>query len=105
LIAALLALASCSAPGEAPTEEPETTAPGTAEASPATFPRTVHVPAGTELPPAEVDIPAEPQRVAALTYETAALVAELGAADRLVMVPAEAANPVLSNAPEEMEAI
>ncbi|MGC0272925.1 ABC transporter substrate-binding protein [Pseudactinotalea sp. Z1739] len=66
------------------------------------FPRTVDVPAGDDRPATEVTIPAEPQRVTALTYETAALVAELGAGEKLVMAPAEAANPVLSNQPDVM---
>src|SRR5699024_8871256 len=69
------------------------------------FPRAVQVPAGRELPAEEVVLEDQPQRVAALTYETAALVAELGAAERLVMVPQAAANPVLSHRPEEMAAV
>ncbi|HLT85334.1 MAG TPA: ABC transporter substrate-binding protein [Phototrophicaceae bacterium] len=98
LLVAALTLAACSsAPPEAPASTPGTTEPG--------FPRTVQVPAGPELPADEVTLDREPERVAALTYETASVVAELGAADRLVMVPEAAANPVLSNHPGEMGAV
>lgn len=99
-LAALLTLGACSSSeptAEAPTQT--ATTDGAAD-----FPRTVEVPAGRELPADEVTLEAEPERVAALTYEAAAVVAELGAVDRLVMVPEEAANPVLSNHPEEMAA-
>ncbi|NLE96502.1 MAG: ABC transporter substrate-binding protein [Propionibacterium sp.] len=47
----------------------------------------------------------DPMRVAALTYETAELVAALGAADRLVMVPEAVTNPVLTNHHEAMVAV
>lgn len=98
-VAALLALAGCSA---APSAEP---AAGATTAETADFPRTVSVPAGHELPADELRLESEPERVAALTYETAAVVAELGAADRLVLVPEGATNPVLSNHPETMAAV
>lgn len=81
------------ADGESPQDQPDA------------FPRTVPVPAGQGRDAEEVQIPAEPQRITALTYETAALVAELGAGERLVMAPAEAANPVLSNESETMGAV
>ena len=106
LIAVLFLLAACS--GEAPEEPgqpPAENAPAEEAPTEADFPRTVHVPAGAEVPAEDVQIPAEPERVAALTYETAALVADLGAGDRLVMVPAEAANPVLATEPAIMEEV
>ncbi len=98
LLAALLTLGACSS--AAPADPSPTTDDGGGA-----FPRTVAVPAGPELPADEVTLDSEPQRVAALTYETASLVAELGAADRLVMVPQAATNPVLSNQPEAMAAV
>lgn len=98
LLALLLTLGACST--ASPSESPTTDDDGAAA-----FPRTVQVPAGRELPADEVTLDSEPQRVAALTYETASVVAELGAADRLVMVPEQATNPVLSNHPEEMAAV
>ncbi len=99
-LAALLTLGACYS-SEPTAEAPTQTATTDGAAA---FPRTVEVPAGRELPADEVTLEAEPERVAALTYEAAAVVAELGAVDRLVMVPEEAANPVLSNHPEEMAA-
>jgi len=99
-LAALLTLGACSS-SEPTAEAPTQTATTDGAAA---FPRTVEVLAGRELPADEVTLEAEPERVAALTYEAAAVVAELGAVDRLVMVPEEAANPVLSNHPEEMAA-
>ena len=100
-LAAALVLAACSS---APTADEPAAAPAGTDAT-GDFPRTVQVPAGRELPADEVTLDSEPERVAALTYEAAAVVAELGAGDRLVMVPAEAANPVLSNHPDEMAAV
>lgn len=80
-------------------------APEEATEEVAAFPRTVAVPAGRELPADEVTLEREPQRVAALTYEAASAVAGLGAAERLVLVPEQAANPALSNDPATMAAV
>ena len=99
---AALFLAGCSAPAETPAPAPTATE---TEAVEADFPRTVEVPAGPTTEAATVEIPAEPQRIAALTYETAELVAALGAADRLVMVPEAVTNPVLTNHQAEMAAV
>lgn len=98
LLALLLTLGACST-----TASSEPTPGGSDDG--AAFPRTVQVPAGDELAADEVTLEAEPERVAALTYETASVVAELGEADRLVMVPEAASNPVLSNHPQEMGAV
>lgn len=68
----------------------------------AEFPRGVEVPAGGDLEATTVTLEAEPQRVAALTYETAELVASLGAMDRLVMVQEAMGNPALSDHAEAM---
>src|SRR5690625_7879698 len=85
-LAALLTLGACSS-SEPTAEAPTQTATTDGAAA---FPRTVEVPAGRELPADEVTLEAEPERVAALTYEAAAVVAELGAVDRPGMVPEEA---------------
>lgn len=66
------------------------------------FPRTIVVPAGANTEEAVVIIEAEPQRIAALTFETTEVVAALGAADRLVMVPEAVTNPALGNHLEEV---
>lgn len=96
LLALLLTLGACSS---------ASSEPATVAADDGAFPRTVEVPAGRELAADEVTLDAEPERVAALTYETAAVVAELGVADRLVMVPEQTSNPALSNHPQEMAAV
>lgn len=84
---------------------PQTTpAPAVGETS-AAFPRTIEVPAGRSGEPTELTIDEEPRRVAALTYETAELVASLGAGDRLVMVPEAVTNPALTNHAEVMAAV
>ncbi|MCM3662075.1 ABC transporter substrate-binding protein [Georgenia satyanarayanai] len=99
LLALLLTLGACSSTASS---EPAASVAGDGAAA---FPRAVQVPAGRELAADEVTLEAEPERVAALTYETAAVVAELGAADRLVMVPEQASNPALSNHAQEMAAV
>lgn len=89
-----LALAACAAPSD--------TASTPAEAG---FPRTVQVPAGPAAEATELVIPAEPRRIAALSYETAELVAALGLADRLVVVLEAVRNPALTNHLEQMAAV
>lgn len=84
----------------APAATPETTA--VAEAA---FPRVIDVPAGAAGPAHELTIEREPLRIAALSYETAELVAELGLADRLVLVPEAVLNPALSNHLPQMAAV
>lgn len=103
LAAAALLLGGCAAesgePGATGTVEP--TAAGSVEPTAA---RTVEpTAAGSgETTATETSPEVRPMRIAALTYETAAVVAELGAIDRLVMVPQSTTNPVLSNHAEEM---
>lgn len=98
LTAALL-LAGCStAPVEPEEESPPTAAPAEEPA----FPRTLEIPAGEGQDATTLTLEAEPERVAALTYETGELVAQLGALDRLVLVQESLANPVISSHAEEM---
>jgi iron complex transport system substrate-binding protein len=97
------ALAACAAPSSTAGASGEP-AP-TVSSSAASFPRTIEVPAGSAEPASTVVVPAAPQRIAALTYETAELVAALGAADRLVVVPSAVTNPALTNHLDEMTAV
>lgn len=93
VVAAALALTGCAAGAPA---EP---APGDA------FPRTIEVPAGPGIEATEVVVAAPPQRIAALSYETAELVAELGLADRLIAVPEAVTNPTLGNHVDELAGV
>lgn len=92
-LAAVLIVAGCAS---APAPDPTPTEPTAA------FPRTITVPAGQSTAAVTMQIPAKPTRIAALTYETAELVAALGAGEHLVMVPEAVMNPVLTNHREEM---
>ena len=93
-----LAVGGCAT--TAPAATPESTT-----ATAVAFPRTLDVPAGAAGPAHELLIEAEPLRIAALSYETAELVAELGLADRLVLVPEAVLNPALSNHLPQMAAV
>lgn len=110
LVAALAVVVGCS-DGPATEDPTESAAAETVESTAdpaddgAPFPRTVEVPAGRDLAATTVELDVAPQRVAALTYETAELVAALGATDRLVMVQEAMANPVLSEHAEAMAAV
>lgn len=97
LLTASLFLAGCGSAAEQQLPTPR--------AATAAFPRTVAVPAGNTTAAARIILDTEPQRVAALTYETAELVAALGAADRLVMVPNAVTNPILTNHHQDMLAV
>lgn len=106
LTAMLVALALSACAPATPTASPSPTEPtATPSAEAGDFPRVIAVPAGASTEEALVTIPHEPVRIAALTYETAELVAALGAADRLVMVPAAVTNPALSNHLDDMLAV
>ncbi len=88
--AALLVLTACSA---APQAAPETVEPTTS----AGFPRTIEIPAGAATAAASLTIEHEPQSIAALDYESAEVLAEIGLADRLVLIPEAVLNPVLGS--------
>lgn len=100
-----LSVAACSSPAGGTTQSgtPTPAAP-TTSAAPA-FPRTIEVPAGSATEATELVVPERPTRIAALTYETAELVAALGEADELVVVPKAVTNPALTNHLEEMTAV
>lgn len=96
VLALVLVATGCASPPSASPAAPEARAE---------FPRTVAVPAGQTVAATTVKLDAKPKRVAALTYETAELVAALGAADALVMVPEAVTNPVLTHHHADMIAV
>ena len=77
--ATLLGLSGCSG-SERPAQE-------AGSATDAAWPRTIEIPAGKRGEATSITIAEEPQAIAALDYESAEVVAELGLADRLVLVP------------------
>lgn len=103
-LAAALTLTGCSGP-DPDVVDPTTTTAGSTTPTEAEFPRVVDVPEGPRTPAASLTVPTEPRRIAALSYETAELVAALGLADRLVVVPEAVRNPVFTNHPQEMAAV
>ena len=94
LLATALLLTACSA-GEAsaPSESESVTDSG--------WPRTVEVPAadGTS---GQLTLEAQPERIAALDFESAETIAEVGMADRLVLIPAAVLNPALGGHIEQL---
>lgn len=94
LTALALALTGCS----------ESTAEPVEEAGPAevVWPRTIEIPAGARTEASTLTIEAEPQRIAALDYESAEVIAEFGLADRLVLVPEAVLNPMLGGHVDEL---
>lgn len=96
---ALLGFTACT-----PEASPATDAPK-AEAEAAGFPRTIEIPAGRGGDARTLTIEEEPQAIAALDYESAEVIAELGLADRLVLVPEAVLNPAIGGHVEEMERV
>lgn len=66
------------------------------------FPRTVEIPAGRGGEAQSLTIEKEPQAIAALDYESAEVLAELGLADRLVLIPEAVLNPAIGGHVEEL---
>jgi iron complex transport system substrate-binding protein len=56
-------------------------------------------------PPQRVTLPSKPMRIAALSADVAEAAVELAGAERLIAVPASAANPALSSHAREMAAV
>ncbi len=104
-LAATLALTGCASPPSAPDASSSAAPTATASTAAAAFPRTIEVPAGAAGAATEVTVPAEPTRIVALSYETVAAATQLGLGDRLVMIPAEAKNPVLTDHADELTAV
>ncbi len=88
-----LALAGCVADTEVTAAKPDETA---------AWPRTIEVPAGAGGEATRLTLEAEPQTIAALDYESAEVLAELGFGDRLVLVPEAVLNPVLGSHVDEL---
>lgn len=99
-VALVVALGACAGAATVPADPEQQPA-----ATDGAFPRTVEVPAGPAGEAWQLVVPSEPRRIAALSYETAELVAALGLADRLVAVPQAVQNPALTNHPEHMSEV
>ncbi|MDI6023452.1 ABC transporter substrate-binding protein [Leucobacter sp. UT-8R-CII-1-4] len=69
------------------------------------WPRTIDIPAGAGGEASTLTIEAEPKRIAALDYESAEVIAELGLADHLVLIPEAVLNPALGGHVEELEKV
>lgn len=96
---ALLGVSACSSTAPAPTET------GAAEETPAGFPRTIEIPGRDGAPGSTLAIETEPHAIAALDYESAEVIAELGYADKLVLVPEAVLNPAIGGHVDEMEQV
>lgn len=102
--ACLVALTGCGAGGGSDaTEDAASAAPAEAAAS---WPRTIEIPAGSHGGEAtSITIETEPQAIAALDYESAEAIAELGLADHLVLIPEAVLNPTLGSHVKELSAV
>lgn len=99
--ATALALLLTGCAQSAPAQPEQSEAPAEA----AVWPRTIEIPAGREHAASTLTIEAEPQAIAALDYESAEVLAELGLSDRVVLVPEAVLNPALGTHIEELSAV
>ena len=97
----LFALTGCTAP-DTSTGTASSEAAGDTAKAPAGFPRTVEIPAGRGGEAHSITIEAEPKAIAALDYESAEVLAELGLTDKLVLIPEAVLNPALGGHVDEM---
>lgn len=95
--ASALLLAGCASPASPSSAASEAPAEQASD-----FPRTIEIPQGSTTEASTLTIDAAPEAIAALDYESAEVVAELGLADRLVLVPEAVTNPVLGSHVDEM---
>lgn len=107
VFAAALALTGCAAQTaeqdlDTPDNREEPASSDEQESSQQEFPRTIEIPGGEGVEPQTVTLEQAPERVAALTYETGELVAQLGEVDRLVLVQESLTKDILSSFPQEM---
>lgn len=96
LLAVSLGLAGCAQTSE-PAPSPEAT-PAQAEG----WPRTVTVPAGEHTAETTITIADKPARIAALDYESTEVLAHLGVAEQLVLIPEAMLHPALGGHAEAM---
>lgn len=68
------------------------------------WPRTIAVPAGDHTEDAVITMQQKPERIATLDYESTEVLAHLGMADQLVLIPEAMLNPALGGHAEEMPA-
>lgn len=97
LTALSLTLTACAGANEEPAATEHTQELG--------WPRTIEIPAGATGAASSITIAAEPTRIAALDYESAEVIAELGLADHLVMIPEAVLNPALGGHVTELEKV
>lgn len=103
IIAGALALASLTAcAAETDDEAPVTETPKAADSA---WPRTLEIPAGEGGTVTTLTIDEQPERIAALDYESAEVLAELGAADSLVLIPEAVLNPALGGHVEALSTV
>lgn len=85
------------------TSSEEEVSESSSHAEETSYPRTIEIPGEDDQDPVDVTLDSEPERIAALTYETGELIASLGSADRLVAAQESLTNPAISSHVEEIE--
>lgn len=88
-----LTLVGCSATAAQPEAQQEPTQE---------WPRTIEIPAAEGGEASTLTLDAEPQTIAAVDYESAEVLAELGLGDRLVLIPEAVLNPALGGHIEQL---
>ena len=97
-----LALTGCAA-GATDTAPASQAADAPADAP--AFPRTITVPGAHGAEATTLELESAPEAIAALDYESAEVLAELGLADRLVLIPEAVLNPALGGHVDELRGV
>lgn len=95
-----LLLSGCAPSSAAPVASDHTTTDDTAG-----FPRTIEIPGAHGTKATSLTLEAAPETIAALDYESAEVLAELGLAEHLVLVPEAVLNPALGGHIDELSAV
>ncbi len=95
-----MALTGCAA--AAPAEQSGSSEHDTGAQRAQGFPRTIEIPAGRGGDAHSLTVEAQPKAIAALDYESAEVLAELGLADSVVLIPEAVLNPALGGHTEEL---